>query len=346
MRRYGLTLLALAVFLVTVVPAWLGLYSGYVQFLMAVVGINIILTASLNLINGYMGEFSVGHAAFMGVGAYVASLLTVWLFGDNAAIGAAGLPGGLSPVVFPLALLAGGVGAALFSLLVAVPSFRTRGDYLAVVTLAVNFIFKSLVENVDAIGGPRGFMGMGGVLRVMGDTLDAPWLLIWTFLAVVLTLWIIRNFTASTLGKGVVAIRDDEIAAELMTVNTRRLKVAAFMLGCGLAGVAGGLHAHLVGFINPSSYFLLQSTLILVMVYLGGIGSLLDLNVAMPMLAAAAHPAHALPAQRPHGRPRTVAGLPPPAPLLRTRQRKDEGGRMKDEFSLLHPSSFLLHPSL
>ena len=274
MRRYGLTLLALAVFLVTVVPAWLGLYSGYVQFLMAVVGINIILTASLNLINGYMGEFSVGHAAFMGVGAYVASLLTVWLFGDNAAIGAAGLPGGLSPVVFPLALLAGGVGAALFSLLVAVPSFRTRGDYLAVVTLAVNFIFKSLVENVDAIGGPRGFMGMGGVLRVMGDTLDAPWLLIWTFLAVVLTLWIIRNFTASTLGKGVVAIRDDEIAAELMTVNTRRLKVAAFMLGCGLAGVAGGLHAHLVGFINPSSYFLLQSTLILVMVYLGGIGSL------------------------------------------------------------------------
>ena len=127
---------------------------------------------------------------------------------------------------------------------------------------------------MDAIGGPRGFMGMGGVLRLMSDTLEAPWLLIWTFLAVVLTLWVIRNFTASTLGKGVVAIRDDEIAAELMTVNTRRLKVAAFMLGCGLAGVAGGLHAHLVGFINPSSYFLLQSTLILVMVYLGGIGSL------------------------------------------------------------------------
>ncbi len=213
-------------------------------------------------------------AAFMGVGAYVASLLTVWLFGDNAALGSAGLPGWLSLAVFPLALLAGGIGAALFSLLVAVPSFRTRGDYLAVITLAVNFIFKSLVENVDAIGGPRGFKGMGGVLRQMSDAADLPWLLIWTFAGVVATIWIVRNFVSSTAGKGVVAIRDDEIAAEVMTVNTRRLKMAAFMLGCGLAGVAGGLHAHLLGFINPSSYFLLQSTLILVMVYLGGVGSI------------------------------------------------------------------------
>ena len=274
MRRYGLTLLAVILFLLTVVPAWLGLYSGYVQFLLTVIGINIILTVSLNLINGYMGEFSVGHAAFMGVGAYTASLLTVWLFGENSVLGALNLPAPLSLALFPVALVAGGIAAALFSLLVAVPSFRTRGDYLAIISLAVNFIFKSLVENMDAIGGPRGFMGMGGVLRVMSGVADAPWLLIWTFVAVVLTILIIRNFVTSTVGKSVVAIRDDEIAAEVMTVNTRRLKMAAFMLGCGLAGVAGGLHAHLLGFINPSSYFLLQSTLILVMVYLGGIGSI------------------------------------------------------------------------
>jgi branched-chain amino acid transport system permease protein len=221
-----------------------------------------------------MGEFSVGHAAFMGVGAYTASLLTVWLFGENSVLGILNLPASLSLALFPVALVAGGIAAALFSLLVAVPSFRTRGDYLAIISLAVNFIFKSLVENMDAIGGPRGFMGMGGVLRVMGSVADAPWLLIWTFVAVVLTILIIRNFVTSTVGKSVVAIRDDEIAAEVMTVNTRRLKMAAFMLGCGLAGVAGGLHAHLLGFINPSSYFLLQSTLILVMVYLGGIGSI------------------------------------------------------------------------
>jgi branched-chain amino acid transport system permease protein len=269
-----LTLLIVVVFLLAVVPAWLGLYSGYIEFLLTVIGINVILTVSLNLINGYMGEFSVGHAAFMGVGAYTASLLTVWLFGENSVLGILNLPASLSLALFPVALVAGGIAAALFSLLVAVPSFRTRGDYLAIISLAVNFIFKSLVENMDAIGGPRGFMGMGGVLRVMGSVADAPWLLIWTFVAVVLTILIIRNFVTSTVGKSVVAIRDDEIAAEVMTVNTRRLKMAAFMLGCGLAGVAGGLHAHLLGFINPSSYFLLQSTLILVMVYLGGIGSI------------------------------------------------------------------------
>lgn len=269
-----MAILAVVIFSVTVVPAWLGLYSGYIQFLLTVIGINIILTVSLNLINGYMGEFSVGHAAFMGVGAYVASLLTVWLFGDNTTLGTFALPPALSLIVFPISLVAAGIGAALFSLLVAIPSFRTRGDYLAIITLAVNFIFKSLVENVPAIGGPRGFMGMGGVMRVMSGVIDLPWLMIWTFLGVSVTILVIRNFVTSTTGKGVVAIRDDEIAAEVMTVNTRRLKMVAFMLGCGLAGVAGGLHAHLVGFINPSSYFLLQSTLILVMVYLGGIGSI------------------------------------------------------------------------
>ena len=274
MRRYGLTILAIVVFLLTVIPSWLGLYSGYIQFLLAVIGINIILTVSLNLINGYMGEFSVGHAAFMGVGAYVASLVTVSLFGDNSLLGDVNLPPALSLLVFPLAMIIGGVAAALFSLLVSIQSFRTRGDYLSIINLAVKFIFKSLVENVDAIGGPRGFMGMGSVLRVMNGTADVPWLLIWTFLSMVFTIYIIRNFVTSTIGKSVVAIRDDEIAAEVMTVNTRRLKIAAFMLGCGLAGVAGGLHAHLLGFINPSSYFLLQSTLILVMVYLGGIGSI------------------------------------------------------------------------
>jgi branched-chain amino acid transport system permease protein len=257
------------IFAATVVPAWLGIYNSYVQFVIVLIGVNVILTVSLNLINGYMGEFSVGHAAFMGVGAYVASLLTVSLIGEGGALG-----GPIVLVLFPVALLVGGVAAAVFSLLVAVPSFRTRGDYLAVITLAVNFIFKSVVENIEAIGGPRGFMGQGGAVRAMADVVGAPWLMIWTFIAAVLTVTLVHNLVGSTLGKGMIAIRDDEIAAGVMTVNTRRLKVVVFLLGCGLAGVAGGLHGHLLGFINPSSYFLLQSTLILVMVYLGGMGSL------------------------------------------------------------------------
>ena len=172
MRRYGLTILAIVVFLLTVIPSWLGLFSGYIQFLLAVIGINIILTVSLNLINGYMGEFSVGHAAFMGVGAYVASIVTVSLFGENSLLGDVNLPPALSLLVFPIALLIGGVAAALFSLLVSIPSFRTRGDYLAIITLAVNFIFKSLVENVDAIGGPRGFKRVINVLFTFAPVAD------------------------------------------------------------------------------------------------------------------------------------------------------------------------------
>jgi branched-chain amino acid transport system permease protein len=229
---------------------------------------------SLNLINGYMGEFSVGHAAFMGVGAYISSILTVRLVTESSFFGAALLPPGWSVLVFPLSLLIGAVAAALFSLLVAIPSFRTRGDYLAIITLAVNFIFKSLIENIDKIGGPRGFMGMGKVVRAMETSIELPWVMLWTFIGVLFTIYIVRNFVSSIFGKGIIAIRDDEIAAELMTVDTRRLKVVAFMLGCGLAGVAGGLHAHALTFINPSTYFLLLSVNIMVMVYLGGMSSI------------------------------------------------------------------------
>jgi branched-chain amino acid transport system permease protein len=274
MKRYSMPLLIAILFLVIIVPSWLGVFNSYIQFVITLVGINIVLAVSLNLINGYMGEFSVGHAAFMGVGAYVASIFNVLLVGGSSNFGEPLLPGGWSILIFPLGLILGAIAAALFSLLVAIPSFRTRGDYLAIITLAVNFIFKSVVENIDLIGGPRGFMGMGRVTGAMNDVANVPWVMIWTFIVVLFTIYIIRNFITSTLGKGVVAIREDEIASELMTVNTRRLKVIAFMLGCGLAGAAGGLHGHALGFINPISYFILQSTLMLVMVYMGGMSSI------------------------------------------------------------------------
>ena len=274
MKRFAMPFLIAFIVLVTVVPSWLGVYNGYIQYIIVLAGINISLAVSLNLINGYMGEFSVGHAAFMGVGAYITSILTLLFIGGSKNFGDALLGPGWSLIVFPLSLIVGAIAAALFSLLVAIPSFRTRGDYLAIITLAVNFIFKSVVENIDSIGGPRGLMGMGNVISTMEEVIDLPWIMIWTLVVALLTIYIIRNFITSTLGKGVVAIREDEIAAELMTVNTRRLKVIAFMLGCGLAGAAGGLHGQLVGYINPSQYFILQSTMMLVMVYMGGMGSI------------------------------------------------------------------------
>jgi branched-chain amino acid transport system permease protein len=238
------------------------------------IGVNIIMSSSLNLVNGYMGEFSCGHAGFMAIGAYTASLLTVWFFTKGSVFGPNLLPPEWSVWLFPFILLIGGVVAALAGLMVAIPSFRTRGDYLAIITLAANYIVKSAIENIQAIGGARGFMGMSRVVNEMKNLADIPWMMIWTWISVFLTLLLIKRFVSSTYGKGIIAIREDEIAAEIMGVNTRRAKMVAFMLSSGLAGVAGGLIAHILGYINPGSFTIMKSTEALVMVYLGGMGSL------------------------------------------------------------------------
>ena len=275
MRKFYLPLAVLLLFVVIIGGSWLRILNEYWQLVLLFMGINIILTVSLNLINGYMGEFSCGHAGFMAVGAYVTGILTVWLFAEDKVFGPPVLPAAWAIPLFPVALIAGAVAASLVGLLVAIPSFRTRGDYLAIITLAVNYIVKSAIENMEIIGGPRGFVGMKRVMNSMADVLDVPWLLIWTFIGIIVTILIIRNFTSSTLGKGVEAIREDEIAAELMSVNTRRVKVVAFMLSCGLAGLAGGLFAHWPGgYVNPGTFTILKSTEVMVMVYLGGMGSI------------------------------------------------------------------------
>jgi branched-chain amino acid transport system permease protein len=274
MKQYTLAVATLVFLVLTTVAATFGLLDPYYELVLMFIGVNIILSASLNLVNGYMGEFSCGHAGFMAVGAYVSSVLSVWLFTTDEKLGAALLPPELAVYLFPAILLAGCVAAALAGLLVAIPSFRTRGDYLAIITLAVNYIVKSIIENTEAVGGARGFMGMKKVVDAMTEVADLPWMVIWVMIGTVFTLLLIRRFVSSTYGKGIVAIRDDEIAAELMSVNTRRLKMVAFMLSSGLAGLAGGLFAHILGYINPGSFTIMKSTECLVMVYLGGMGSL------------------------------------------------------------------------
>jgi len=236
-------------------PAW-GVINLYWQQVLIYVGINIILTLSLNLVNGYMGEFSVGHAGFMAVGAYVSSILTVWVFPKL----------GLSqyiPYLFPLALIIGGLAAGLTGLVIAFPSFRTRGDYLAIVTLSWNMIVKSVLENIEAIGGPRGFMGMPKLTS-----------LAWVYVWVVITIWLVRNLVYSNYGRGALSIREDEVAASLVSVDTRTIKIVIFVIASFFAGVAGGLFAHVLVFINPRAFSILKSTDIMVMVYLGGIGSI------------------------------------------------------------------------
>ena len=244
--------------------------NDYRELVLIYMGVNIMLTVSLNLINGYMGEFSVGHAGFMAVGAYVSSILTMLAFTNSSVFGDALLsPEWGLPFGFIIALIAGGVAAALAGLMVAFPSFRTRGDYLAIVTLAVNFIVQGVINNIEAIGGPRGLNGVP-----LWSTLT------WVFAITLVSIIIVRNLVTSTFGKGIIAIREDEIAAELMGVDTRHVKLVAFLVSSFIAGVAGGLFAHVLAYVNPATFGILKSTEVLVMVYLGGMGSITGSIVA------------------------------------------------------------------
>ena len=244
-----------------VIHVWSQL-NAYRVLMLSFVFIAIIVTLSLNLINGYMGEFSCSHPGFMAVGAYVTSFLTVRLFTNNDFYGDAFLPEFLGPFIFPIILVIGGFAAALASLIVAIPSFRTRGDYLAIISLAFTFIVKSVGENLEVLGGARGLMGQPKYSNLL-------FIFIWMCLA----LWVLINYTKSILGKTMNAVRDNETAADAMTINTRKTKVTSFMLAAFWAGIAGGLFAHLMGYINPSTFGIPKLLEVIAMVYLGGLNS-------------------------------------------------------------------------
>jgi len=245
--------------------AILHLWSGVNDYRLLVARltlISVMLTLSLNIVNGYMGEFSCSHPGFMALGAYLASVFTVVLFVQDNSFGAPLLPPALGPFLFPLGLILAGAVSAIGALFVAIPSFRTRGDYLAIISLAFMFIVKSLFENLEVVGGAR---GLGGQPSWAG----LPTVFIWT----VVCIWTINNFVRSTMGKALNAVRDGELAADAMTVDTRRTKMAAFLFAAFWAGVAGGLFAHVLGYVNPGTFDLKKLAEVLAMVYLGGLNS-------------------------------------------------------------------------
>lgn len=236
--------------------------SDYRVLVVKLTLIAIMVTLSLNIINGYMGEFSCSHPGFMALGAYGTSVITILLFVDDSMFGPALLPQELGPFFFPIALIAGGLLASLGALVVAIPSFRTRGDYLAIISLAFMFIVKSLIENLEVVGGSRG-------LRSQPDWSTLPVVFAWT----VACIWIINNFVRSTYGKALNAVRDNEMAADAMTVNTRRTKMTAFLFSAFWAGVAGGLFAHVLRYVNPGTFGIQRLAEVLAMVYFGGLNS-------------------------------------------------------------------------
>ena len=241
------------------------LINPYVAQIIILCGINIILAVSLNLINGFTGQFSIGHAGFMAIGAYGSAMFTLHVgVGWVAALTAAGLPDTLARgLALLVALVLGGMMAAVAGYLVGLPSLRLRGDYLAIVTLGFGEIIRVLILNVNAVGGARGLPGIPGWADFF-----------WVGLGVAAVILVARHLAMSTHGRALFAIRDDEVAAEALGVDTTSYKVLAFVMGAFFAGIAGGLFAHFLSYLNPNSFTFLRSIEVIAMVVLGGMGSI------------------------------------------------------------------------
>ena len=253
MHRGAKRVLLIAIILAGVVSLFAEHYNRYYLGVAIDVGINIILAVSLNLINGHTGQFSLGHAGFMAVGAYTAAKITI-VFSPY-------ISNTLTPALFVAALLAGGLLAALAGLAVGVPTLRLRGDYLAIVTLGFGEIIRVILENMDSVGAASGLK-------------DIPHLtnLFWAWAWAAITVFVITAIVNSTYGRGFIAVHDDEIAASAMGINPVRYKVTAFVFGAFFAGIAGGLFAHSKQFLAPTGFDFLKSIDIVMMVILGGMG--------------------------------------------------------------------------
>ena len=245
-------------------------FNAYVMNVLILIGINIVLATSLNLINGITGQFSLGHAGFMAVGAYTTGVLVNYYHPSGWRIAEAML--GFVAV--------GGVIAAIMGLVVGVPTLRLRGDYLAIATLGFGEIIRIVIRNTEWIGpfelrGPRGLR-----VPVVTEETEFFWIYLWVILCVA-CMW---RLVHSIKGKAFLAIREDEIAATAMGVNTTWYKVLAFVIGAFFAGVAGGLSATRVFLIDPEAFGFMQSVEIVVMVVLGGSGSITGVILAAALL--------------------------------------------------------------
>lgn len=257
--RYPKTLLLAAVgacFLLSLLAPRL---NPYHLDILITVGINVVLAVSLNLVNGYTGQFSLGHAGFMAVGAYLSAAFSMFIAPKF-------MPAAAGPfataLIFGLALGFGGIIAALAGLLVGAPSLRLKGDYLAIVTLGFGEIIRVIFRNTPALGGSLGLNGIPNYTT-----------LFWIGLAVVITVYTVLAMIHSKHGRGFLAVHDDEIAAEASGINPTRYKIIAFLVGAFFAGVAGGLYAHFKSSLDPTGFGFNKSIEIVVMVILGGMAS-------------------------------------------------------------------------
>lgn len=247
-RKFDLTLFAACVALFAAMQGMIftGIIGPFWELNIILICINIILAVSLNLINGYTGQFSIGHAGFMAVGAYTSAVITVKL----------GLP-------YELGLVGATLSAGFLGFLIGLPTLRLNGDYLAIATLGLGEIIRICILNIDYVGGASGLMGI--------PRLTTFAYVFWIMIAVI---FFIKNFKNSAPGRCCLAIRENEIAADTMGINTTKYKVLAFTLGASFAGTAGALFSHYFFLAHPASFTFMRSFDILTMVVLGGLGSM------------------------------------------------------------------------
>ncbi|MEA4812466.1 MAG: branched-chain amino acid ABC transporter permease [Anaerolineaceae bacterium] len=225
---------------------WIGAY--YLQIIQYI-GIYAIMVLGINLVNGYLGIFSLGHAGIMAIGAYASALLSKYVMTD--------------PAFFPVCILFGGMFSSLASFLISIPSFKVRGDYLAIITLGFTLIMRSALQNFEFVGGSRGLRNIPANTNV-----------VWVFIFLVLAIFLVIQFMNSKYGRSVLAIHEDEIAAELMSVDVKKTKMIVFAFSSFLIGISGGLLSHLLSYTNPNTFGYSMVSEGLIMVYLGGIGSI------------------------------------------------------------------------
>ncbi|MEQ8153952.1 MAG: branched-chain amino acid ABC transporter permease [Clostridiaceae bacterium] len=223
-----------------------GIINSYYGGIIILVCINIVLAVSLNLVVGFTGQLALGHAGFMSIGAYVSAYMSVHY-----------------KLPFIIVLIAGGLVAGLMSLVIGIPTLKLKGDYFAITTLAFGEIIKGIIMNTDAVGGAR------GLSRIPKHTNFT-----WVFAIMTVTIIVVYNIIHSSQGRAMISVRENEIAAEAMGVNTFKYKVIAFIIAAFFAGVAGGLFAHQQMFIQPQSFDFMKSIEILTFVVFGGMGSL------------------------------------------------------------------------
>jgi branched-chain amino acid transport system permease protein len=257
MKRFSsirLILIVIIIYVVLQVAMRLGLINLYWQQILSFAGIMAISALGLNLIYGFTGQFSLGHAAFYGIGAYTAAYITKTIPHSNH-------------LTLLLGIICGAALAGFIAFLIGLPILRLRSDYLGIATLGFGIIVKIIFDNADAVlptlGGSR---GMTGVPRLTNFT--------WVYAGVVLGVILLRNLVFSSIGRAFVSIREDEVAAEAVGINTTKYKTIGFVIGCVYAGVAGGLYAHLYSFLHPSNFDFLKSIDVLLIIVLGGLGSI------------------------------------------------------------------------